>query len=69
MWQKDKNKIRGTWEVQLVKYLTLDFSSGNDLRVVGLACVGLLTQHGVLFTFSLSPSAPTPLLSFSLSVK
>jgi len=28
---------RGAWVVQLVKHCTLDFSSGHDLRVVGLS--------------------------------
>ena len=29
-----KNTNWGAWVVQLVKHLTLDFSSGNDLRVM-----------------------------------
>ena len=41
---------------QLVKYLTLDFSSGHDLRVVGLS----LEWGSVLSTESAPPSPSAP---------
>ena len=31
-----KNKFQGAWVVQLVKHLTLGFSSGHDLKVCGI---------------------------------
>ena len=31
-----KTTMRGAWDTQLVKHLTLDFSSGHDLTVRGL---------------------------------
>lgn len=36
---KNGNKMGGTWVAQLVKLLTLHFSSGPDLRVVRLSPV------------------------------
>ena len=60
----------GTWVAQLVGNLTLDFSSGHDLRVVPL--IKLHAQREVCFRFSLSlclcPSLYSPFpLPISLS--
>ena len=37
-------RFSGIWVVQLVKYLTFDFSSGHDLRVVRLSPTLYSTQ-------------------------
>ena len=45
---------RGAWVAQSVKHLTLDFSSGLDLRVMRLSTwVELCAGHGACFRFSL----------------
>lgn len=52
--------IWGSWVVQLVRRPTLGFSSGRDLRVLGLSPetesrVRLHAQYGVRLSLSLSP--------------
>ena len=50
-------RARGAWEVQSVKYLTLDFSSGHDVMVREFKChVGdsALTVRSLLGILSLS---------------
>lgn len=45
----------GAWVAQLVEGLTLGFSTGSDLRVVGLSPVlGSGFKQGVCWRFSLS---------------
>ena len=41
-----KDERRGAWVAQLVKWLTLDLSSGLDLRVEFKPCVGLHAVWG-----------------------
>ena len=58
---------RGAWVAQLVKPLTLGFSSGSDLRVVRSSPAE--PQHGVCLRFSpfLSPSPSAPPTTYCLS--
>ena len=52
-----KSKRTGTWMAQSVKYPTLDFSSGHDLRVLGLSP----TLGSALIEGSAQDSLPLPL--------
>ena len=49
----------GAWVAELIKHLTLDFSSGHDLRVMR-SITGVHAKCGscLRFSVSLSPSAP-----------
>ena len=61
---------RGTWVVQSVKHLTLDFRSGRDLAVHELEPHARLCADSTDPMDSLSPSlSAPPLLSLSLSLK
>ena len=52
---------------QLAECLTLDFSSGHGLRVMGLSPVsGLCSAWSLLVPLLLLLPPPTPVLSFSL---
>ena len=58
-------QIWGAWVTQLVEHLTLCFTLGHDVRVVGPEpCVRLCAQHRVYLRFSLPP--PLSLLLCSL---
>ena len=63
--------LGGTWVSQLVKRPTLDFSSGQDLRVLGFEpCARLCTNSVEPAWDSLSPSlcpSPAPSLVLTLS--
>ena len=67
----------GAWVAQSVKYLTLDFASGNDLKVYGIEPLIRLCVDGVepawgslSLSLSLSLSVPPlPVLSLSLKIK
>ena len=58
----------GTWVAQSVEPMTLEFSSGNDPRVLGLSpTLGpMLSVEPAWDSLSISPSAPLP-CSCSLS--
>ena len=61
-------RSRGTWVTQLVKRLTLGFSSGHDLRVPELEpCVRLHAGH-LLGILSLPPSLSLPVQTLSLKI-
>ena len=67
--QKTKNKtnLRRAWVVQLVKHMTLDFSSGHDLTVYETRPhVRLWADSAEPAWDSLSPSvsAPPPFMPF-----
>ena len=47
---------RGSWVAQSIKHLTLDFSSGHGLRVLGLSLGSGSTLHGEPAWDSCSPS-------------
>ena len=59
-----KNGGWGTWMVQSVKCLTLDFGSGHDLTIVGLspALGSALSMEPAWNSLSLSLSLSLPLL-------
>ena len=62
---KNHNKTRGTWVAQSVKRLTLDFSSGQDLKVCeSKPCVRLCVDSSDYVSPCLSA---LPLLFLSLS--
>ena len=67
-------ELLGSWVVQLVKHLTLDFRPGHDLTVLEFEppTLGFALTVWILLGFSLSSvSAPPPLahaLSLSLSL-
>ena len=63
---------RGTWMVQSVQHLTLDFSSGRDLKVVGSSLMSgsELSVESASDSLSLSLLLPTLALTHSsLSLK
>ena len=51
-----KRKFSGTWVAQLVEYLTLDFGSGHNLRVMESSSMLGSALSRVHLRFSLSPS-------------
>ena len=55
-----KKKSRATWVAQSVKHLTLEFSSGHDLMVMGLSPASgcELTAQSLLGSLSLPLSLP-----------
>ena len=55
---------RGAWVAQLVKCATIDFVSGQDLRVVGLS-LRLGSMGGLLEIPSLLPSPHLHMFSLS----
>ena len=66
-WLNRLKKNRGTWVVQLVERLTLDFGSGHDPRVTGLSpnlgSVLSVEPPWDFLSLSLSPSlCSSPLL-------
>ena len=70
--KKKKKKVRGAWVTELVKSLTLAFSSGHDPSVVGSSPTSgsLLSVEPAWDSFSPSPCSPPQLmLSLSLSLK
>lgn len=60
-----KDSKRGAWIVQLITWLTFDFSSGYDLRVMR-SHVRLRAQHSTCLRFFSLP-LPLPLIVLSLS--
>ena len=68
-WGYDSHSksYRGTCMAQLVEYLTLDFSSGHDLGVLGWSPALSCLLRGAS-AWILSPPA-LPLLTLSLSLK
>ena len=68
-WESGDNLLkrgqhRGTWVAWSVKYLTLDFSSGNDLRVMVQSPTSNSAHSKESTWDSVSPSAPPhPMLS------
>ena len=68
---KQTNKGKGTWVAQLVKYPTLDFSSGHDLTVHEIKLhIRLFAVSTDLASDPLSHSlSALPPLAFSLSLK
>ena len=60
----------GTWVARFIKPLTLDFSSGQDLRVVRLSPSVSMAMHGACLRVSLSLSlCPSPHHSYTLFLK
>ena len=60
-------RMQGLWVAQSVKHLTLDFSSGHDLRVLRLSSRSDSAQWGVclgFFSLSLSLCSASPLILF-----
>ena len=57
----------GAWVVQSGKYLTLDFGSGHDLKVVRSSSA--LSMESGWDSLTPSSSAPTLALALSLSLK
>lgn len=55
-----KKETGGTWVAPSVKELTLDFSSGHDLRVMERSLYLALHSVGSLLRFFPSPFAPRP---------
>ena len=54
---------------ELVKWPTLNFSSGHDLRVLGLSPMSGSTFNGESAWYSLFLSLPLPILLLSFSLK
>ena len=62
----ENTNFRGNWVAQLIKCPTLDFSSGQDLRMVRSSPSASSAQGGVCLRFSLSFSLST--LTHALSL-
>ena len=63
------NQYREAWAAQSVKWWTLDFDSGQDLRILGSnPGIGLHAQSEVCLKFSLPPPVSSHLLSISLNL-
>ena len=61
--------VRGTWVAQAVGHLALDFSSGHDLRVMGLSPVlWLCAQWGAcLRSFPSLSALPSLIIRFKIN--
>ena len=74
-WDSKNYEKRGTWVAQLVNCMTLDFSSGHYLRVVGSSSTSgsSLSAESACDSLSFFPlpcscfSPPTPAFFFSLN--
>ena len=66
---QEEEKEWGTWVVQLVKPLTLDFGSSPNLRVLGSSPEMAYAYWGVCLRYSLSFPSPLSPLMLTLSLK